>query len=214
MSHRESPQTGQFRLRDLLGLITGTAIFFAAFAPYFRTLDRAAQISAAVKASTMAVLAIGMMAFLVAKRRRAERRAGPLIERFGRFSSRVVTVLIALALCAAYASSIWFQHSPPPGHRGPAIMPGSPILLLFAVNYLVLRVWWKIDPLCLEACEHGLVIGGFQFCAWDDIRRFTWSGNPARQLNLFLRQQLVLNLKVDTSSVEGLERILDQQVAT
>lgn len=114
---------------------------------------------------------------------------------------------------SAYAVSIWIEHT---GINKPGefrLLPGQPILLFAALNYAVVRVWWKIDPMGLEACEHGLIVGAFQFYRWDAISRYSWSGRPPGQLNLFLKQRLVLNLKTDAALVEPLDQILAQRIS-
>ena len=95
------------------------------------------------------------------------------------------------------------------GQVGNLGFPGSPLALFFAVNFLLVRVWWRIDPLGIEAREQGLILGAFRLVPWTDIASYTRSGAPAHQLNLYLRQRLVLNLKVDPPFAEPLGQILD-----
>jgi hypothetical protein len=88
-------------------------------------------------------------------------------------------------LWAGYAATFWLDLKVNPTQNDFNLLPGSPLMLFFAVNYVVVRVWWKIDPLGLEACERGIILYGFYFRPWDEISRYTWSGIPRRRLSLF-----------------------------
>ena len=84
--------------------------------------------------------------------------------------------LIGSLLWIGYVGSVWAQYQSPETVHDSNFLPGSPYLLFFAVNYFVVRCWWRIDPTGIVACEHGLIVGALQFCRWDQIIRYTWSG--------------------------------------
>jgi hypothetical protein len=198
----------QFQLRHLLGLVTVAAVLLAAAAPYFRQLERDAQVTVLVKTTGIVAVALAILVGLLYARGKALGRSGPVVEHCQRLRSRILSWLVAASTWAAYASTLWtndplFRFLP---------FAGSPVLLFFAINYCVIRFWWQIDPQGLEACEHGLILGGFQFIPWEQINRYSWSGAPA-QLNLFLATRMVLNLKVDAADVERLDRILATHLA-
>ncbi|MEX2112232.1 MAG: hypothetical protein WD845_03555, partial [Pirellulales bacterium] len=202
----------QFQVRHLLGLITGAAVLFAVVGPVIREADREKQFAASRKTAIGVGAAAGLMVLLLNKRHRSERAAGPVIQRFERLSSRLLSWLIAAVIWIGYVATIWWQWriGQLPSRFEP--VPGSPILLFFAVNYFVVRVWWQIDPAGIEACERGLILDGFNFYSWQEIARYSWSGSPPRQLNLFLNRPLVLNLQTDTSFVGELDRILAARI--
>ena len=205
MSQNESRKFYQFQIQHLLGLLTGAAVLFAILAPRFRQLDPADRLAAALKSLLVVAVTLGIMAFLVVRRQKLERQAGPAIERFERRSSRIVSFLVGVALWVAYAATILVETETPNLFD---VMPGDGLLLFIAVNYSVVRFWWRIDPMGIEAHERGLILGGVQFYPWDAISRYSWTGTPPRQLNLFLSKRMVLNLKVDASFAGRLDEIL------
>ena len=210
MRPHDSRRLRQFQIRQLLTLTALAALLFATIAPFFRKLEHEEQVWAFVQSAVLMVLVVVVTGGLLLRRQAVERSAGLLIERFERSSSRLWTWVIAVLLFAGYAASIWWRQQAP---RIMTIIPGSPVLLVIAVNFLVLRLWWRIDPTGVEACEHGLILGGLQLHRWQDINRYSWSGDPARQLNLFLKSRTVINFPTDKLFREPLDKILAAQVA-
>ena len=203
----------QFEVRHLFGLITCAAVTFAIVAPVIRELDHKTQVVAARKTVVAVLAATALTVFLAIRRRRIERKAGPLLHRCERKTSRVVSWLIGLSLWVGYAGSIWSDWvTNRPRQANFTYLPGSPVLLLIAVNFMVVRVWWRVDPAGIEICEHGLILGGFSFYSWDEIDRHSWSGDPPNRLNLFLKRRFVMNLKIDSSFHDWLEPALAEHI--
>ena len=201
----ESHRYRQFQLRHLLGITAGAAVLCAVLAPLFRGLDTAAQVTAVVKTGTVLAAALCIVVYLMFKRASVERDAGPLIEHFERRASRIRYWLAASALWILSLAEVVIDLI---SENRISILPGSPVMLFFAVNYVVVRGWWRVDPTGLEVRQNGLVLGGIQFRTWDDIARYSWSGTPTNQLNLFFKERCVLNLKIDASFVERLDPML------
>ncbi len=203
----DSESYHQFRLRHLLAIMALVAVALAALAPAFRKLSHAGQVAAGLRSLLFFAAVIGLVAWILIRRARLERAAGPPIQRFERARSRILSWLIAGILLTWYALTVSTDELRP--HVGGDFFPGSPYILFFAINYLVVRLWWRIDPAGIEARQRGLILGGRQLLAWGEINRYTWTGVPPRQLNLFLKQRTVLNLKVDPASAAPLGGILD-----
>jgi hypothetical protein len=199
----------QYQLRHLLGLLTVAAVLCAVLAPHIRAMDRDAQVFTLVKSLIVAVAVIGITGFLIVKREKLEDIAGPQLARFERRQSRIWSWVIGGLLVVSYLGTIWAE---PVKSLDVDIVPGSPVLLFFAVNYLVIRICWRIDPFGLDARSHGLIMGGLQFHRWDDIGRYSWSGAQACQLNLFLKRRTVLHFRADASFVERLDQILVEHI--
>ncbi len=199
----------QFQIRHLLGLLTGAGVLLAIVAPFFRRLDSQTQWLVSLKVLVVAIASLGIMVFLVARRLKLQSQAGPLIERFERRASRILSWLTALGLWLGFLGTAVMRQ----GALVFIPFPGSPVLLCMAVSYSVIRFWWQIDPTGIEAHERGLVLSGVAFRAWDDISRYSWSGSPRCQLNLFLKERFVLNLKTDAAYVDRLDQILAEHVA-
>ncbi len=172
-------------------------------------LGQAAQREVALKSLTLFGAILATVAAILSLRSRVERSAGPAILKFERQSSRVASWLIAAALCGWYVMTV---HADAAAVR-PGVFPGSPLALFFAINFLVVRVWWRIDPAGIEARDEGLIIGGFELVPWSEMTRYTWSDTPPRRLNLFLRQRTVRNLKVDAEFAPLLGEILDAHLS-
>src|SRR4029079_4279791 len=92
----------QLQVRHLRGVLTGAGVLFAIAAPLFRRLDTDMQWQVAIKILIAGVANVGVMVFLVVRRLKLERQAGPLIERFERRTSRIVAWLTALGLWLGY----------------------------------------------------------------------------------------------------------------
>jgi len=214
MKPHDSRRLRQFRLWHLLVLMTGAALLFGVWAPTIRHLDRPAQLAAIGRIVVFAYLTFGFAGYLIFMRHKIERIAGPVIEQFESFSSRVWNWVIGCTLWISYLVTFWVQFEPSRAGTGINFVPGSPVLLFFAVSYVVVRGLWGIDPTGLVACENGLIIGALQFLRWNEITRYSWSGKSARELNLFLKQRSVLNLKVNAAFIERLDRILSQAIVT
>lgn len=195
----------QFQVKHLLGLLTAAAVILAIAAPQFRKLDGAAQLRVAARTGVVLIAVLVMLVFIISKRQKNEQAAGPLVERFERMSSRLAHYALLAMFVSAYAGTTWVEFLRPPMTYEYFTPPGSPVLLFLAVNYIVVRVWWGIDPMGFEVCQHGLILGGFTFLRWDEIARYSWSGDPPRQLNLFLTRRMVMNLKVDAGHVDRLD---------
>ncbi|REK19537.1 MAG: hypothetical protein DWQ37_00250 [Planctomycetota bacterium] len=211
MNNDDERTLGQWQLRHLFGLLTIAAALLAMVAPLLRRLEPERQVEAALKILVAAGAAGGIVVFLAIRRQKLEQQGGPMIARFERRSSRIWSGLIVCVLVVSYAASVVVDE------LDAAFSPisGSPWLLYLAVNYAVVRFWWRIDPLSIEAREGGLILGSVFFRPWEEISRYTFSGSPPRQLNLFVTSPLpmVMNIKVDTSGVERLDEILAQHVA-
>ncbi|MGD9722065.1 MAG: hypothetical protein AB7O59_12515 [Pirellulales bacterium] len=202
----------QFQVRHLAGLTAAAAVLFAVVAPYFREMNAERQLTTAAQAGVLLLAVIGILAYTLNRRRAAERQAGALIERFERFTSRVLFWLLASGMWIAYVATVWFHFADPARNPSFALVPGSPMLLIIAVNFIVVRGVWNIDPMGIEACQNGLLLGGFQLRRWDEIGRYSWSGDPPGQLNLFLKERFVLNMKMDAAFVSRLNAILAEHV--
>ena len=204
---------GQFRTRHLFWLMAGCSVLFAVVAALVRDLPREKQISALVQVVIMVAAIVASTGLVLRQRQKLERQAGKRIERFTRLSGRLVFwgLFILMSLFAIlYPMQVGFQIAmAQPGAY--TLMPPSPVILFFAVNFFVVRVWWKIDFFGIEACEHGLVLGGWGFIPWTGIKRYTWSGKDRSQLNLFATS-MVSNLRVDASCVSRMDEILAQHV--
>ncbi len=202
---------GQFRIRNLLVLMAGAGVLFAVLATLVKDLSGTAQISALVQAVVLVVVVVCSSGYILFARQKVERRAGRRIERFGRFSGKLLHWALLVLFLGGYLFEVGFKlRTARPGAF--VLMPPSPFLLFFAVNYLVVRVWWKVDPMGLEACEHGLIQGAWHFIAWDDISRFSWSGKSGLQLNLFLKQRMVMHVRTDASFAGRLDQILAEHL--
>lgn len=204
---------GQFQIRHLFGLITCAAVTFAIVAPVIRELDHKTQVAAARKTVVAVLAATALTVFLAVRRRRVERKAGPLVHRCERKTSRMLSWLIGLSLWVGYVGSIWADWvTNRPRQQDFGYLPGSPMLLLIGVNFMVVRVWWRVDPSGIEICDNGLILGGFNFYFWDEIDRYSWSGDPPNQLNLYLKTRCVMNVKIDSSFQGRLEPELAKRV--
>jgi hypothetical protein len=207
---RELPNPAQFQLKHLFGLCTAAAILFGILAPGFRRLGRGDQILVGIQLVVLTISICGILLWLLRARLKAQKTAGPLIERFDRMSSQIFSWIIAAALWLMYGATVWVQSQDP--DQSAAIFPGNPWFLWFAVNYVIVRKWWQIDPSGLEACQNGIIWSGFHCVAWEEISRYSWSGNPPAQVNLFLKQRFVLNLKTDRTFYDRLNSILAEHV--
>ena len=152
------------------------------------------------------------MAALLFRRRKAEMAAGPLLERLETGQSRWIFWLLTALMLGLYFFSIWSHLQTAASTNVPVVLFGNPLFLLLAVNFAVVRGWWKIDPRAIEVCEHGIILGGFRFIPWEDLLRFSWTGNPIRQLNLYCRGRTVLNFGLPAKMAERLEPILRERV--
>lgn len=208
--HRHS----QLRLRHLFGLTAAAAILAAMLAPWLRGLDDRTQVLALVRLTSLLVLVTGAMAYMLLKRHRVEVDAGQPITTFARPWSNLWHWGIFGLFLLVYLGTVVLDARVARPSSSWDFLPGSPIVLYFGVNYFVLYVWWKIDPRGMEACENGLISGGVFFLPWSEINRYTWTGSPPRQLNLFLKSQFVRNANVDSSWVPELEGLLHQHIGT
>jgi hypothetical protein len=126
MKQLDSRRLRQFQLRHLLGLTTAAAVLFAALAPTIRQLDREAQLHAVVRAVVLAILILGFLGYLIFMRQKIEHAAGPVIERFESFSSRVWNWLIGSLLWIGYVGSLWAQYQSPQTVHDANFLPGYP----------------------------------------------------------------------------------------
>jgi hypothetical protein len=190
---------------QLLVLTTAAAVVLVILAPRIRQAPGVA----AIEAIGFLLSVAGVGGYLLRKRRRIERDAGALIERFEPRASRWWTWLAGSALWGVYLFTVCMEWTKPDELN---LVPGSLWLLWFAIVFLVVRMWWRIDPMAIEACEHGLIVGGLRFYNWADINRHSWSETPPRlQLNLFLKSRSLVHLKPDAEFVVCLDRILSER---
>lgn len=205
--------TRQFHTRHLLGLMGTTALFFAVAGPAIRRLDHDQRVSAAIQAAVAAIVVLVVITGIFFAHQRVSRSGGKLLASFERTSSQILHWTGVGLFAAMYLGTVYVDlQGASAEQRETTWVLGSPHMLLILTNYLVVRVWWGINPSRLDVREHGLIIGGFNFIDWDSIRRYSWTGNPTRQLNLFMKQRTVLNLKVQESFKSELETILDDKI--
>jgi len=206
---QDDRRTGQFALRHLLGLVTLAAVPLALLAPIVRSLDADTQRKALLSALLVFIVVPVMAGMMIRSRRKVEMLAGPLLLRCERRSSRVLKWVFAVILVCGYLATALVQ---PIGRAPWYAFPGNPWLLYMAVGYFVMRIWWNLDPKAIEACENGLIQGGFNFIPWSKVQRYTWSGQAANQLNLYYKHA-VGSVKVDRPYVDQLEPILAVKIA-
>jgi hypothetical protein len=200
----------RLRLRHLFAAVTGAAVLFAVLAALIRGSSAEVQFSAFGQSVVLVLMIVGCIGYAFHKRQQVELLAGPGVERFGRKAGRVLHWFLMgsfLGLLAMTPVAEWYKAKP---GEIVNLLP-SPWVLFMAVNYMVVRVWWKIDPMAIEAREHGLIQGGWQFVAWNDINRFTWSGKGGRQLNLFLKRLTVMHVQTDASFAGRLNELLEER---
>jgi hypothetical protein len=212
MTQANKRSKGQFQIRHILGMMAGSAILFAILAPQVRRLDPDAQIAVLIQAIGLTAFVLGIMAILLYKRHRTEVAAGPILDRLEPARSRWVFWLITSGLLVVYIISIASHLRSAVQADAPVVVFGNPALLFFLVNFAVVRGWWRIDPLAIEISERGIILGGFRFFQWNEIQRYTWTGDPIRQLNLFLKTRHVLNFGVEAALAERLEPVLRQRI--
>ena len=198
----------QFEIRHILGMMAGSAVLFAIIAPQLRKLEPDKQFSVLLQAILLAVIVFAIMAVLLVRRRKAELDAGSLLDRLQPRQSRWVFWLITSTLVVMYCVSILSHLQTAANTNVPVVLFGNPMLLFLAVNFVVVRGWWRVDPRAIEICEHGIIFGGFRFMPWDGIRRYSWTGNPIRQLNLYGNDRTVTNYGIEADLAQRLEPIL------
>jgi hypothetical protein len=201
----------RLHLRHLLLAIAGAAGLFAALAALTQSSNANVKVSAFAQSVIFVFMVCGCVAYVFHARQKVERKAGPVIEPFTPVMSKLIHTVgfASLAAFLAISSGIeWYKSKP-----GEVVnyLP-SPVYLFMVVNYAILRLWWKIDPLSFEAAENGLIFGVSNYVSWADINRYTWSGRQNRQLNLFLKQRSVVSLTMDSAFVPRLDAILGARV--
>ncbi len=202
----------QFQIRHVLGMMAGSAVLLAVIAPQWRRLEPDDQFSVLLQAFLLVAIVFGIMVVLLVNRRKAELRAGPLVTRLDTPQSRWMFWLITTALIGMYVVSMVSHLRTATTSKAPVVLFGNPVLLFLAVNFVVVRGWWRIDPRAIEVCEHGLIFGGFRFVAWDRITRYTWTGSPVRQLNLFCEDRTVLNYGIEPKLAERLTPVMRERI--
>ncbi len=200
----------RLRLRHLFAAVTGAAVLFAVMAALVRGSSTKTHLSTFGQSVVLVLMILGCIGYVFHKRQQVELLAGPGIERFGRRAGRVLNWIVLASFfgfVVLQPALKWYEAKP---EEIVNLLP-SPWILFMVVNYTVVRVWWKIDPLALEARENGLIQGGWHFVAWSNINRFTWSGKEGRQLNLFLKRLTVVHLQTDASFAGRLNELLEQR---
>jgi MFS family permease len=210
MNYFERLRPGQYQLQHLLGLTTALAVLLAVLVPLLRGLDWRLQASVAIQATILGAVLFGVLVLCSWRRYRVEMTAGRLFDRFTRKSSHWLSWLMISAMAAWYLLCVLLRTGEAANQGEIAVFPGSPQILLIGAHYLIVRCWWKIDPMGLEAFEAGLCLGGFQLIRWEQINRWSWSGRPPRQLNLFLVDRTVRNIPTDIAFQGRLEEILQE----
>jgi hypothetical protein len=210
MNYFERLRPGQYQLQHLMGLTTAFAVLLAVLVPPLRGLDWRMQASMAIQVTIWGAVLFGVLVFCSWRRYRVEMTAGRLFDRFTRKSSHWLSGLFFSAMAAWYLLYV-LLHTGEVANQGEiAVFPGAPHILLLGAHYFIVRCWWKIDPMGLEAFEAGLCLGGFQLIRWNEINRWSWSGRPPRQLNLFLADRTVRNIPIDIAFQDRLEMLLQE----
>ena len=93
------------------------AVALGALAPAFRKLSHAGQVAAGFRSLLFFAAVIGLVAWILIRRARLERAAGPPIQRFERASSRIVSWLIAGILLTWYALKRFDRRTRGPSRR-------------------------------------------------------------------------------------------------
>lgn len=206
-------QLRQLRLHHLLGLITALAVMLAAYVPLLREYKWQVQASVGIQTAIVGSVLFIMLIERSWRRRRLVAQAGRLLARFTTPTSLRIRALVSFAIVAIYVlESIW-RIAIAASDDSVAFIPVSPMVLVFGSQYLILRVWWNIDPRGIEAFDVGLCIGAFTLFRWDAIHRWSFTGAPPHQLNLFLTSQHVVNFRINPATSAALAEILQAHVS-
>jgi hypothetical protein len=202
------PQSlGQFQLRHLLGMMAAVSVLFAVLAFQVQDLTLRSKIAAVLQMTALVLLLVSSLLWTLSARRRVERLAGQPIIQVRRLSPRLLHWGVVTGFVVSYLAltPVTIQNARP--DEVVNLLP-NPYHLCLALNYFVVRIWWRIDPTAPEACENGLIRRGMNFVAWDSISRHTWSGPKKLQLNLFLNNRVVIHFHTDPQFAQQVERLL------
>lgn len=223
---RPKVAVAQFHLRHLAILVTMFAVFLALVTPLLRRLPPQRFVPTLLQFLVLFGSIVGAMIFTGYKRQQVLLRGGTVLERFewpltrwARAMLQIMAIVSWVVVVGFFAMPIVFSDAFPKGHdpfRGSMIWAFYTFL---TTNSLLSQTWWKIDPRGIEVCEHGLIIGSFQFIAWDEIHRVSWRAasnppgrrkkGPSMQLNLFLSRREVMHFPVAPEYVDRLRTILE-----
>lgn len=201
----------RLRLKHLLLAVAAAGVLFAIVGAVNQQASTRGRLWAMGQSVAFVFLVLASVGFVFHQRQRAQLHAGKLLGRFARGHRRAanwLVVVLFLAFVAVEATMKWLSAKP---GEIVTVLP-SPVYIWLFTNYLVLRLWWKIDPLTLEVFEGGLIQGGWQFCPWSSIQRYTWSGKQQNQLNLYLKQRVVGSIKMEQAGRDELDHLLAQHV--
>ena len=172
----------RYSLRNMLALMAVVSVCSAVLAPFLRGLSSSQRKMLAVNAAVcLAGLAWGTIE-QIHGRVRAEREVGPLLLRttmqpnrrivFGYYVELLLYVAMAIPqICVAISIAgegpgnahfpYWYLLAPWPIYTH-AMRP-------------VIGIWWGIQRDMMEIGERGLIISGYVFKKWKDLRRYHWS---------------------------------------
>ena len=201
----------RLRLKHLLLAVAGAGVLFAIVGAINQEASTRGRLWAMGQSVAFVFMVLASVGFVFHQRQRAQRDAGRLLGRFARGRSRLVNWLVVVMFLSWFAFDAalgWTKAKP---GEIVNVLP-SPVLIWLFTNYVVVRLWWKIDPMTLEVFEGGLIQGGWKFCPWSSVQRYTWSGKQQNQLNLYLKQRVVGSIKMEQAGRDELDRLLAQHV--
>jgi hypothetical protein len=185
-------------------------------APWIRNLQRRGQLALAIELGAIAVFGSTFIVILFYRRRHVEQRAGPLLLAVNRSHASWIHAIISLGVVSAIGVAGWNAVDQALAHSSllPLLKPNLLVFGFLGANYVVVKLWWGFDPLTLEVREAGFVLGGLQFMPWDSIVRYTLSGTPPKQLNLFTTARLVVNIPLERAAVPQLESTMQRRLSS
>lgn len=209
-SANTSPHIYQLRIRDLLVVMTCLAVLAAILAPWIRDLQKRGQLALVIELAAIFVLGTAFVVTLFFVRRRVERRAGRLRLTVNRAHARWFHGIAVVLFAVLFGFSGW--RSVDQALEQSSVLPLlNPSLLMWGflgVNYGVVKIWWRFDPLTLEVRDAGLVMGGLGFISWRRVSRYTLSGSPPNRLNLYTTEKHVANIPLATADAPLLDTLL------
>ena len=204
----------QFRLRSLFWGTLAVAVACAIAAPWLRRLEIDRQLRLGLLTASTLVFVTAFLVLLCYNRWKVERQSGKLLLRAAvrhRFWYHAGCIALLAFWLLSWGMQAWkllaaktFSYAD--------LLNGQPILVIYlCLSYVIVVVWWRLDPTAIEAREQGLILGGKQFVPWSNIQNHRWGGAKPSNLTLQL-PRYVMNLRVAPADQARLDTVLAKHV--